>query len=79
MKIKVKYADVMVINPDVNNEPIPYLIPNKNFSTFEKAANCVRRKFGLKNVAVTGYKNHVCEYELTDDMVKEYVEGKKND
>ena len=79
MKIKAKYADVMLINPELGETPIRYIVPNKHFTSVEKAANFVRRKFRLHNSAVISYENHVTEYDLTDDMIKKYVEGENND
>lgn len=78
MKVKVKYANVTIVNPEVCNNAMKYVIPSKNFTSIQKAANFVRRRMGMNNVAVIDYENHVIDYDLTDEMIKKYVEGENN-
>lgn len=86
--MKIKYSLVKVINPDdmdnvLNpdfvNVPVIYTIPNKHFSSKEKAGNYLRKKFGIKNFAVIDFENRICEHEVTENELKEYLEGEKND
>lgn len=77
--MKIKYADVRIIRPDIMNESIGYIIPNKHFSSKEKAGNYLRKKFGLKNFAVLDFDNCICEHEITEGELKEYLEGENND
>ncbi len=77
--MKIKYCVINVINPDVGNETIPYTIPNKHFMSKEKAVNYLGRKFGMKNFAVVDFENRICEHEVTENELKEYLEGKNND
>ena len=78
MNVKVKYATVMIVNPEVGNNAVKYIISGKNFKNLQKAANFVRRKMGVSNVAVIDYENHVIDYDITDEMIKKYVEGENN-
>ena len=79
MKAKVKYAYVFIINPASGKDIVKYIIPNKNFTCIQKAASFVRRRMGMDNAAVINYENHVCAYDITDEMIKKYVEGENND
>lgn len=86
--MKIKYALVKVINPydisnvlepDNVNVPVTYTIPNKHFSNTDKVVNYLRKKFGMNNFAVVDFENRICEHEVTENELKEYLEGENND
>lgn len=78
MKVKAKCAYAFVVNPEVSDAVVKYFIPNKNFTSLQKAANFVRRHMGMKNAAVIDYENHIIDYDITDEMIKKCVEGENN-